>query len=287
MRASVALVIVCSIVRPASPAVTAPSPSTEQRSWLGPDGTPLPFDTDEEILEFLKTAEIVSTERIPVGVTRPRRAILQKDGIRVQATLKSIDETEDWVRLSDGTHAVELRDYFLFEYAAYELARLLGIDSVPPTVIRRDRVEPVSLQLWIENGMTEAERRERQLQPPGARRWIRQVQTMYLFDDLIGNVDRNVGDIVIDSDWKLWMIDHSRAFQARFEPRHLDQIRFCRRDLWEKLPRLDAEQIRARVGNALTGPQIDALLERRDAMVARVKSLIDELGEGVVLFDPG
>lgn len=285
MRASVALVIVCSIVRPASPAVTAPSPSTEQRSWLGPDGTPLPFDTDEEILEFLKTAEIVSTERIPVGVTRPRRAILQKDGIRVQATLKSIDETEDWVRLSDGTHAVELRDYFLFEYAAYELARLLGIDSVPPTVIRRDRVEPVSLQLWIENGMTEAERRERQLQPPGARRWIRQVQTMYLFDDLIGNDDRNRTNILIDDRERYWMIDHTRAFQIEYELQYVRGLIWVERTMWERLQSLDRETVERRIDSLISGRQLAALLERRDRILAEVRRLLSERGEAAVLFD--
>ena len=42
--------------------------------WKDPDGNPLPFQTDEEIIEFLRTAEIESIEDIGIGVTKPRRA---------------------------------------------------------------------------------------------------------------------------------------------------------------------------------------------------------------------
>ena len=34
--------------------------------WLDADGNPLPFQTDEEILEFLRTADVVSVVRIPL-----------------------------------------------------------------------------------------------------------------------------------------------------------------------------------------------------------------------------
>ena len=40
---------------------------------------------------------------------------------------------------------------------------------------------------------------------------------MRLFDSLIFNDDRNPGNYLFDADWKLWMIDHSRAFQMRRE----------------------------------------------------------------------
>ena len=34
-----------------------------------------------------------------------------------------------------------------------------------------------------------------------------------MFDQLIYNVDRNLGNLVIDKNWTIWMIDHSRAFR--------------------------------------------------------------------------
>ena len=34
-----------------------------------------------------------------------------------------------------------------------------------------------------------------------------------VFDQLIGNIDRNVGNLLITSDWRIWAIDHTRAFR--------------------------------------------------------------------------
>ena len=265
--------------------IGAEAPQSDQREWLGADGKALPFRTDEEIVEFLKTAELQDTEKIPVGVTAPRKALLEKDGIRAHATSKDIDETAKRVRLSDGTYVMELRDYYMYEYAAYELSLLLGLDNVPPTVIRKLGRNEGSLQMWIEEAMTEDVRRAQGLRAPDMVSWMQQVQTMYLFDDLIANVDRNQGDIVIDSDWKLWMIDHSRSFGVRFEPSRLAQVISCERGFWEKLQTLDEGQIRERLGNTLTGPEISAMLERRDTLVAHIQALIEQRTEEVVLYD--
>ena len=35
---------------------------------------------------------------------------------------------------------------------------------------------------------------------------------MKMFDLLIANIDRNQGNLIYDSDWHLFLIDHSRAF---------------------------------------------------------------------------
>jgi len=35
-----------------------------------------------------------------------------------------------------------------------------------------------------------------------------------LFDQLIYNTDRNLGNLLIDKSWRLWMIDHTRAFKV-------------------------------------------------------------------------
>jgi hypothetical protein len=52
----------------------------------------------------------------------------------------------------------------------------------------------------------------------------------------------------------------------------------------ERLPQLTHPALQARLDGALTRGQIDALLERRDALLSRVETLITEKGEEAVLF---
>ena len=40
---------------------------------------------------------------------------------------------------------------------------------------------------------------------------------MYVFDELIQNRDRNPGNSLWTTDWKLWLIDHTRAFRPDVE----------------------------------------------------------------------
>ena len=35
---------------------------------------------------------------------------------------------------------------------------------------------------------------------------------MKMFDNFICNKDRNAGNLLVDDDWNLYLIDHSRAF---------------------------------------------------------------------------
>ena len=37
---------------------------------------------------------------------------------------------------------------------------------------------------------------------------------MRVFDELIANTDRNQGNMLIDKQWKLWLIDHTRGFRT-------------------------------------------------------------------------
>ena len=53
------------------------------------------------------------------------------------------------------------QDSYLNNKAAYELSRVMGIDNVPPVVIRRVGDKEGSVQLWIESTYDETERRRR------------------------------------------------------------------------------------------------------------------------------
>ena len=47
---------------------------------------------------------------------------------------------------------------------------------------------------------------------PNTEAWNDQVIRMKMFDNLICNRDRNMGNLLVDASWNLYLIDHNRAF---------------------------------------------------------------------------
>lgn len=254
------------------------------RVWIGADGKLLPFKTDEEILEFLRTADVVSIEDIPVGVTKPKKVLLEKDGIRMNSAFRHLDVFKKRWKTSRGLK-INFRDSYLFEVAAYKLSRMLGLDNIPPVVVREIEGKEGSLQAWVEQSMTERTRSEKDIDPPSPMEWMYQHQIMRLFDNLIFNDDRNKGNILIDKDWKLWMIDATRAFRPTDELKNEKTIRYCERTVWERLQAMDEEQVKESLDDYLGTFELRTLLKRRKKLIEHVQSLIEDRGEEVVLFE--
>ena len=186
--------------------------------------------------------------------------------------------------MDNGDVIRNFRDDCRFEVAAYHLSKLLGLDNVPPVVTRKIRRDTGTLQVWVENSMMEMKRHSEKLKAPQELSWTRQWQTVRLFDNLIDNEDRNQGNIMIDEDWKLWMIDHTRAFGNTKKLRLPQLVRWCRSDLWKNLQKLDRDVLKKECKGLLSGDQIKALMARRDLLVEHIQKLINEKGEGSVLF---
>ncbi len=259
------------------------------RALLDPEGKPLPFRTGEEVEKFLRTAEVISIENIPTGSTHPRKVLLEKEGIRMHAIFRDVHEARRVATLSDGSTKFDFRDDAIFESAAYELGKLLGLDTVPPAVERRIRGKKGTLQAWIEKAMTEKGMRSDNIQPPSKGtyawwRWTIQWQMIHIFDNLIYNEDRNPDNVLIDSNWRLWMIDHTRAFRRWKALIYPEKILYCERSLWEKLQTLDEAVVRERLKDFLSPREINGLLERRRLLVEHIQKLIVEQGRAGVLF---
>ena len=256
-------------------------PSSSSLAWQGPDGESLPFRSNEEIEDFLRTAEIVSQEHIGEGINNPYKVLLEKDGIQMYAIFRD-------VRVEHSQLKMFFRDDARFECAAYELSKLLGLDTVPPVVERKIRGKKGTLQAWMENATTQKALREKNVEPPsgGIDRWswIMRRQIIYIFDSLIYNEDRNLGNILVEPDWKLWMIDHTRAFRRWKELLKPEQVQYYERSLWEKLQTLDETVVRERVGKFLNPAEIDGLIERTGLLVDHIQKLIEDRGENAVLF---
>jgi hypothetical protein len=110
---------------------------------------------------------------------------------------------------------------------------------------------------------------------------------MILFDALIGNVDRNGGNLLIDGNWNVWLIDHSRAFYARAPYDQLSSLTLVARDSWQRLRRLEREDLQRALGEHVSDACIERLLQRRDHIVGHVEELIAERGAAAVLYDAG
>ena len=61
--------------------------------------------------------------------------------------------------------------------------------------------------------MTEEARRNKSASDPNAQRFAHYRYRQRLFDELIQNRDRNLGNTIYTADWTTWMVDHTRAFR--------------------------------------------------------------------------
>ena len=270
----------------AAPAAAAePVSYAASRHWTDPQGNPLPFKSDAELLDFLQTADVVSSKRLGEGINNPRKLVLSKSGVTADAVFRDVNEEKNSPTFGGGRNALFFKDSYIFEPAAYELALMLGLDNVPPATLRKYDRTSGSIQLFIENAITERKEVEEHLKPPDDQEWKKQVQMMNVFDALIYNVDRNRGNIIITPDWRLWMIDHSRAFRRNTDLQSQSPINQCERQLYAKLKALDEKEARKRLKDYLTTFELDALFTRRKLLVERIDKLIAEKGESQVLYD--
>ncbi|MFQ5789341.1 MAG: hypothetical protein ACE5JI_02585 [Acidobacteriota bacterium] len=227
-----------------------------------------------EVEALLETAEVVSVEDVGMGVTNPKNVILQAGDRTIRAVFKPIPR---------GRHKGFWESYQA-EVAAYKLDKLLGLNMVPPTVVKRIDRKTGSLQYWVDDCQLY---RDVQGQPPQKPvEWSHQLSRMKMFDNLIQNRDRNAQNFLVDPDWHIVLIDHSRAFISDKKlPKNVKMLpsQFDRR-LVEKLKALDEDDLKRRFKGVLMGGQVKGILARRDALLEYLGKLIAEKGEARVLF---
>jgi hypothetical protein len=252
--------------------------------WKGPGGEVLPFDSYQEIEGFLLKAAVVHMEEIPEGVTDPKKVLLEKDGVQARAIFRDVDISKARGPGMGGKGRLNFRDFCLFEVAAYQLAQMLGLDNVPPTIRRKIKGQNGTLQIWVEGAMTEKGRLKDGVQPPSPWHHAMQHQIMRIFDNLVYNEDRNQGNVLYDENWKMWMIDHTRAFRMDKELPKPEEIQICEKDLWEKLRNLDDAALTERLDDLLKTGEMEGLVARKRALVKWIERLIEEKSEKRALF---
>jgi hypothetical protein len=238
-----------------------------------------------ETAEFLRTAEVVSSKPLSTGVTKPWRLTLAAGGITHDAVFQSVDQKAAIQRMRDGRTELNFRDSYHFNIAAYNLAALLGLDHmVPVTVERTWDKRTGSLSWWINWKWDETSRRKEDLQPPDPVEWAMQQNRMRVFSELVHDTDRNTGNQLITEDWRLWMVDFTRAFRTSKELFREQSVQRCSRSLLAAMKALTAESVAAATAPHLLPGEIKAVIQRRDRIVERIAMLVQERGEELVLY---
>ena len=247
---------------------TAPAPAasaaTNAKTWLADRA---------KYEEFLRTAEVTKSEEIPVGVTKPIRCQLEPGGPFAEMA---------WKTIRPDRYAGYWESY-KNEVAAYELDKLLGLDMIPPTVERKVKGSAGAAVMWVSPTKS-----FKQLggppTPPGQHmlRWNRQMARAKMFDNLIGNLDPNLGNWLVDPDWNLILIDHTRAFTT--DKKLVHALQSVDAQLWAKMQELTEPALDQAIGSVLGGGERKAILERRDRMAKAIDELVKKKGEAAVMF---
>lgn len=256
-----------------------------------PAATPVatPALSVAEIRQFLLTAKITRSRDIGKGVTSPKRLTLTNGTITHDAAFQAVDERQSMANLSGGgrrpTVEMNFVDSYRYNLGAYGLSQLLGLEAMMPVhVERRWNGKIGSLSWWVDTLMEEGERLKKKIQPPNATDWNHQMYRMRVFAALTRDTDRNLGNVLITHQWKVMMIDFTRAFRLQTDLRYPEDLTKIDRTLLPRLEALTKDGIKQAVDDQLTGPEIDAVLKRRDAIVGHFRRLIADLGESAVLY---
>jgi hypothetical protein len=230
----------------------------------------------DEIERFLREAKVTERKKLGEGITNPEKVTLELDGVVRNAIFKKVDKDHDSWRN---------------EVAAYELDKVIGLGMVPPTVPRSIKGRKGCLQLWV-TGVTMS---KWEGTFPDEDTWHEQVSVMWLWDDLIANIDRHLNNAMISPDFRLMLIDNSKTF--RYQKTLLNDLnaagtgtharfwgvayeagreRFPThypRELIERLRRVSPDAIVDAIKPYVWGQNRKQVVERRDLILKRVDSM--------------
>jgi len=247
--------------------------------------TAAPALSRDQIRQFLETAPIIKGKDTVKGVTRPMRVTLSDGTLTHDAAFSTVDEHKNIERFEGGRVELDFVDSYKFTLAAYKVAELVGLDHMMPVHVEREwRGRKGALAWWVDAKMDEGERLRSKVQVPNPAAWNEQMYRMRVFMQLVADTDRNMGNILIDADWKVWMIDFTRAFRRNKSLLSDKDLKKCDRELLARLRALTAEQVAAATKPYLTDAEIGPLLARRDHIVKLFDALAARNGEAQVLY---
>lgn len=230
----------------------------------------------KEMEDYLKKAEIVQVEKDKImGRTALWEITLDNGEVSRKAYFKYIERSRPKIP----------PDSFKYEIAAYELSKLLGLEIIPPLVEREIEGINGSLQIGIEEFITESYRKRSGDIPPDKENFQRTKETIRIFENLVYDECNDEDDIFIQKkDWKVWRVDFTEAFFPSPELILNCEIESCSRKLYNNLQNISDDLIKAQFSLYLNKMEIKALLGRNKNILKKIKELIEERGEEAVLW---
>lgn len=207
---------------------------------------------ESNIVHTLEHGDITIIGRMPHSSNATFLVAVQCDETSFQAIYKPLRGERPLWDFEPGLHRREI--------AAYLLSQAMGINMVPPTVLREGPLGEGSLQHFIDADVeqhyfTIFEQRE-DLHD--------QLRAMCVFDIVSNNTDRKAGHCLLGLDDKVWGIDHGVCFAADFKLRTViwefggeslpDDLRAAIEPLIETVP--------LNIATLLNSDEVSALQER-------------------------
>lgn len=242
----------------------APTPRGTAKTWIG---------RAAEIEAYLRTAPVVRTERTDRGVTQPVRAFFEPGGPVSSMT---------WKALPPGRPHGYFESY-KSEIASYEIDKLLHLNMVPPKVEREfDGTVGVAV-MWVDGARSFASLGGVPRAPSAKHaQFVRELVRAKMFHNLVGDIDPNLGNWLVDGDWHVILIDQSRALtdtqKLVHRMQHVDRL------LWDRMRALSEDGLTRDLSRWLDRGQIRALLARRDRMQKEIDRLVRDEGEGRIFI---
>jgi len=226
--------------------------------------------------KFLKEAAVVSVDKNMVGGRTAPWIVLLDDGkAKHRAFFKYVN----------SQRPLPAPDSYKYEIAAYELAKLLGIEIVPCVVEREIMSVKGSLQIFLENCIKEKDRERKKLEPPDAKAFAAALEEIKVFENLAYDECEDKDDIMVHKDnWKVCRVDFSEAFFPSPELLRGCEMARCSKKLYQGMLQTSDDAIRSAIKAWLNDEEINALLLRKKLIIDKINKLIEENGEDAVLF---
>ena len=221
-----------------------------------------------EFEAYIRDTPIDHFEDVPIGVTHPKRAYFKPGGLV---------ESVAWKLLPPGRPNGYWESY-KSEIAAYELDKLLDMAMVPVSVEKTWNHEKAAAILWL-SPIHSWKEMEPKAKPA---KWVRQVSRMKMFDNFICNKDRNAGNLLVDDDWNLYLIDHSRAFLT--DKDMAVKMQSVDSEFWDRIQALTEDQLTTALGKWVDKGVIHAMLTRRERMKIEIDKLVAAQGEAATFI---